>query len=92
LEATEDFACPIVKEFIVGFVVIRGLVASGAGVTLKLEEGCEGDSSRFVGFGVCCEGLKKSRIDLFPDMIKFLREQVLNLENHLLSSECVTTS
>ncbi len=59
-----------------GFVVIEESPVDSAGETLKLEEGCEEDRGRFAGFGSGCEGLKKSRIDLFPDIIYFKQELV----------------
>lgn len=51
---------------------MAGLAAKGR--FLKLEGGCEDDGGRGAGFGAGWEGLKKSRIDLFPTggMIHFI--------------------
>jgi hypothetical protein len=42
------------------------------------DEGCEEDTGKFAGFGAGCEGLKKSRMDLFPGgMIHYGQELAL---------------
>ena len=63
-----------------GFVAIEGFAAGRERGTLMSEEGCEDDGGRFAGFGAGSEGLKKSRINLFPigGMIQFRWELALH--------------
>ena len=52
-------------------------MAAGREVEMLIsEEGCEEDSGRSAGFDVDWEGLKKSRMDLFPGGMIHLQWEV----------------
>jgi hypothetical protein len=66
----------MVDGSILGFLEIENVAAGREVEILISEEGCEEDSGRSAGFDVDWEGLKKSRMDLFPGGMIHLQWEV----------------